>query len=79
MAKKDYKVETICDQKYHNLSISEDTDQDENGNAIDVAVLLYTLNMDKFEHEHISMTKQQAFTLRNWLNVFLDNYEIKAI
>ena len=70
--KKDSRAETICDGKYDNLAIVEDTDEDENGNEIDIAVLLYIPNMDTLnEHDHIIMTKQQALVLRDWLNVFL--------
>lgn len=64
------KTTKIRKGKTDNLSISLDYDRDENKKY---PVLLYTSNMDRTEdHFHITLTKKEAKSLRDWLDSYLD-------
>ena len=64
-------ITTICPGRYRNLQISWDYDTNPDDKKHRTAVLLFTPNLRKFNHEHIVLNRKQALVLRNWLDRFL--------
>ena len=74
-----YMVTKIRDTKVNNVSMSidEGTTLDGPDDEI-VAVMLYTPWMgDTNEHYHISFNREQAISLKEWLDDFLNEPDIK--
>lgn len=58
------------------LSISRDTDLDENDNEVPTAVFLYTPDMeDTNVHYHIELSVARAAQLADWLNKFVAEHK----
>lgn len=69
-------ITQIRNDKHDNLSISRDTDVDEDDKEFPVAVFLYTPDMDNtVNHEHITMTVTEAEVLRDWLDQFIKEHK----
>lgn len=66
-------VTKIIDGEWEKFDISRDSDLDWNDVKIPIAVFLHVPNINRQEHSHIAMTKEQCVILRDWLNKFIDD------
>lgn len=71
-----YGITVIRDEEIDKLSISIDENHEEDFNSI-AAVLLYVPYTPDSEHSHIVLNKDQATVLRDWLNKFLEDKEVR--
>lgn len=62
---------TLSDERFGNLSISRDVDDNDEANPVPIAVFLYVPDMEEHDHDHIVMDLETCRILRDWLSRFL--------